>query len=181
MWVERWPLIESWTPPQSSHWCNRSLSHTYTLLHPLVHWTNDDNNRTVVRLVVIQAVHMEVFWQDETFWLTLPKQLPCIFALYPDEPQSNATFPGKLMRALCKVCKRYHCRRFGHTYSSFSWDAEHLLAPLPSLCSPSHPKPSQLGLGQVTVEASATLHHSPSWSNSPYTAWRCVWGHCPVE
>ena len=21
----------------------------------------------------------------------------------------------------------------------------------------------------------------PSWSNCPYTAWRCVWGHCPVE
>ena len=27
----------------------------------------------------------------------------------------------------------------------------------------------------------AELHHSPSWSNSPYTAWRCVLGHCPVE
>ena len=24
-------------------------------------------------------------------------------------------------------------------------------------------------------------HPSPSWSNSPYTAWRCVLGHCPVE
>ena len=31
-----------------------------------------------------------------------------------------------------------------------SWDAEHLLALLPSLCSPSQPKPSGLGLGQVT-------------------------------
>ena len=28
---------------------------------------------------------------------------------------------------------------------------------------------------------SAVLHHSPSWSNSPYTTWRCVLGHCPVE
>ena len=29
----------------------------------------------------------------------------------------------------------------------------------------------------VIVEArssDAALHHSPSWSNSPYTAWRCV-------
>ena len=26
----------------------------------------------------------------------------------------------------------------------------------------------------------AALHHSP-WSNSPYSAWRCVLGHCPVE
>jgi hypothetical protein len=26
----------------------------------------------------------------------------------------------------------------------------------------------------------AALHHS-HWSNSPYTAWRCVLGHCPVE
>ena len=45
-------------------------------------------------------------------------------------------------------------------------------------------KPSQLGLGRVIVEArssDAALHHSPSWSNSPYTAWRCVLGHCPVE
>ena len=31
-----------------------------------------------------------------------------------------------------------------------SWDAEHLSALLPSLCSPSQPKPSGLGLGQVT-------------------------------
>ena len=56
-------------------------------------------------------------------------------------------------------------------------DAEHLLALLPSLCGPSHPKPSRLGLGQVTVAArssGAALHHSPSWSNSPDTAWRCV-------
>uniref|UniRef100_A0A667ZL95 Glutamate receptor n=1 Tax=Myripristis murdjan TaxID=586833 RepID=A0A667ZL95_9TELE len=29
--------------------------------------------------------------------------------------------------------------------------------------------------------SAAALHHSPSWSNSPYTAWRCVRGHCPVE
>uniref|UniRef100_A0A674BQQ1 F-box and WD repeat domain containing 4 n=1 Tax=Salmo trutta TaxID=8032 RepID=A0A674BQQ1_SALTR len=27
----------------------------------------------------------------------------------------------------------------------------------------------------------AALRHSPSWSNSPYTAWRCVLGHCPVD
>ena len=62
--------------------------------------------------------------------------------------------------------------------------AEHLLALLPSLSGPSHPKPSRLGLGQVTVQArssGAALHLSPSWSNSPYTAWRCVWGHCPDE
>ena len=62
--------------------------------------------------------------------------------------------------------------------------AEHLLAALPSLCGPTHPKPSQLGWGQVIVEArssDAALHHSPSWSNSPYTAWRCVLGHCPTK
>ncbi|KAG9343428.1 hypothetical protein JZ751_013592 [Albula glossodonta] len=37
-----------------------------------------------------------------------------------------------------------------------------------------HPKPSRLGSGLVTVEArssGAAPHHSPSWSNSPYTAW----------
>ena len=55
--------------------------------------------------------------------------------------------------------------------------AEHLLAALPSLSGPTHPKPSKLGWGWVTVEArssDAALHHSPSWSNSPYPAWRCV-------
>ena len=36
---------------------------------------------------------------------------------------------------------------------------------------------SQLGWGRVIVEARssyAELHHSTFWSNSPYTAWRCV-------
>ncbi|CDQ77004.1 unnamed protein product [Oncorhynchus mykiss] len=36
---------------------------------------------------------------------------------------------------------------------------------------------------QVIVEARSSdsaLHHSP-WSNSPYTAWRCVLGHCPID
>ena len=36
---------------------------------------------------------------------------------------------------------------------------------------------------KVIVEArssDAALHHTP-WSNSHYTAWRCVLGHCPVE
>ena len=61
--------------------------------------------------------------------------------------------------------------------------AEHLLADFSSLHGPTHLKPSQLGWGWVIVEArssDAALHHSP-WSNSPYTAWRCVLGHCPVE
>ena len=25
------------------------------------------------------------------------------------------------------------------------------------------------------------LHHSPSWSNSLYTVWRCVLDHCPIK
>jgi hypothetical protein len=34
----------------------------------------------------------------------------------------------------------------------------------------------------VEVRSSdAALHHSPSWSNSPYTAWRCVLGYFPFE
>ena len=63
--------------------------------------------------------------------------------------------------------------------------AEYLLAAFPSLCGPTHPKPSsQLGWGRVTVEAKssdAALHHSPCWLYSPYTDWRWVFGHCPVE
>ena len=53
----------------------------------------------------------------------------------------------------------------------------HLSVAFPSLCGPTHPKPSQLEWGWVIVEDmafDAALHHSPSWSNSPYTAWRCV-------
>ena len=64
-----------------------------------------------------------------------------------------------------------------------SQGAEHLLATLPLICSSPHPKPTQLGLGQVTVEASssdAALHHSPSWSDIPYIAWT-VWSHCTIE
>jgi hypothetical protein len=44
--------------------------------------------------------------------------------------------------------------------------AEHLLAAFPSPCGPTHPKLSQLGCGQVIVEArssDAALYHSPSW------------------
>ena len=45
-------------------------------------------------------------------------------------------------------------------------------------------QPPQLGWGQLIVvvrSSDAALHHSPSWSNSQYPAWRCVLGHCPVE
>ena len=60
---------------------------------------------------------------------------------------------------------------------SLEWvptSAEHLLAAFPSLCGPTHPKLSKLGLGRVIVWSDAALHHSPSWKNSPTTAWRCV-------
>ena len=62
--------------------------------------------------------------------------------------------------------------------------AEHLLAAFSSLSDPTYPKPFQLGWSQVIVEArssDAALHHSLSWSNNPYTAWRCVLDHWPVE
>jgi hypothetical protein len=51
-----------------------------------------------------------------------------------------------------------------------------LMPAFPLLCGPTHPKSSQLGLGQVICEARSegALHHSLSSSNSPYTAWRCV-------
>lgn len=64
--------------------------------------------------------------------------------------------------------------------SFMKWFSKILLA---VFCGPSPPKPSRLGLGQMTVEvrpSDAAFHHSPSWSNSPYTGWRCVWGHCHV-
>ena len=46
--------------------------------------------------------------------------------------------------------------------------AEHLAA-FPSLCGPTHPQPSQLGLSRVIEEVRASdtaLHHSPYWSKS---------------
>jgi hypothetical protein len=50
------------------------------------------------------------------------------------------------------------------------------------LLTTNHPKPSQMGWGRLIVEArssdAALMQHSPS---RPYTAWRCVLGHCPVE
>ena len=77
-----------------------------------------------------------------------------------------------------------HMECFTNSLEEVVTYAEHLLTAFPSLCGPTHPKPSQLGWGRVIMEArssDAVLHHSPSWSNSPYTAWRCVLGHCPVE
>ena len=69
--------------------------------------------------------------------------------------------------------------------TSFTWNAfptvlkefPHMLSTFPSLCGPTHPKPSQLGWDCVFVEArssDAALHRSPSWSNSTHTAWWCV-------
>ena len=57
-----------------------------------------------------------------------------------------------------------------------------ILAAFPSLCGPTHPKPSQLGCLVIveTRSSDAALHFSSSWSNSPYTAWWCVLGHSPV-
>ena len=77
-----------------------------------------------------------------------------------------------------------HLESFSNNIEGVPINAEHLLASFPSLCSPTYPKPSQLGWGRVIVEArssNSALHHSPSWSNSPYIARRCVLGHCPVE
>ena len=72
-----------------------------------------------------------------------------------------------------------HLECFSKSLEGVTTYAEHLLATFPSLCGHTHPKPPQLGWGRVIVEARSSdaalsHHHSPSWSNSPYTAWRCV-------
>jgi hypothetical protein len=72
--------------------------------------------------------------------------------------------------------KQLHLECFSNSLAGVPTHAEHLLAAFPSLCGPTHPKPSQLGWGRVTVEArssNAALHHSLSWSNCTNTAWRC--------
>lgn len=46
-----------------------------------------------------------------------------------------------------------HLKLFSNSLEGVPRDADHLLVILPSLWGPSHPKPSPLDLGQVTVEA----------------------------
>ncbi len=77
-----------------------------------------------------------------------------------------------------------HLEWFTSSLEGVPRGAEHLFAALPSLCGPTQHKPSKLGLCQVIVDtrsSDAALHHSTSWSNSPYAAWRCVWCHYLVE
>ena len=38
-----------------------------------------------------------------------------------------------------------------------------------------------IGLRSGDREGQVVWCNSPSWSNSPYTAWMCVFGHCPSE
>ena len=71
-----------------------------------------------------------------------------------------------------------HLEYFSNSLVGVPTYAELLLAAFPSLCGRTHPKLSPLGWGRVIVEArssDAALHPIPSWSNSPYTPWRCVW------
>ena len=75
------------------------------------------------------------------------------------------------------LLNQFNLECFSNTIEGVPTYAEHLLAAFPSLCCPTHPKPSQLGWSRVIVEArssDASLQHSPSWSDSPYTACRCV-------
>ena len=70
-----------------------------------------------------------------------------------------------------------HLECFAYSLQVICTYAEHLLAAFPSLCSPTHPKRSQLGSGRVIVEAKssyAALRHSPYWSYNTYTAWMYV-------
>ena len=63
-----------------------------------------------------------------------------------------------------------HLECFSNSLEGVPTYVEHLFAVFPSLCGPTHPTPSQLGWGQYIVEvrsSDATIHHSPSWSNSP--------------
>ena len=86
--------------------------------------------------------------------------------------QSSHSLP---LRQLCTLLAL-----FSNSLEGVTKYSEHLLAGFPSLCGRTHPKPSYLGWGWVIVVArssDATLHHSPSWSNSPYTAWCCVGWH----
>ena len=69
-----------------------------------------------------------------------------------------------------------HLEYFSNNLEGVPTYVEHMLAAFPSLCNPTHPKPSQLGWGRGTVEArssDAALHHSPSWSNSPVGSLSC--------
>ena len=60
---------------------------------------------------------------------------------------------------------QHHRECFSNSLEGVSTNAEYLLAAFPSLYGPTQPKPSQLVLGRVIVEAKSS----------------CVFGHCPVE
>ena len=62
--------------------------------------------------------------------------------------------------------------------------AEHLLDDFPYSVGqqiPNHLNWVEVGWLWRPGHLNAALHLSPSWSNSPYTALRCVLGHCAVE
>ena len=77
-----------------------------------------------------------------------------------------------------------HLELFSNSLEGVTTYAKHLLAAFPSLCGPTHPKPSQFGWGWGIVDARSSdtaLHHSLSWSNGPYRARRCVeWPVRPI-
>lgn len=67
-----------------------------------------------------------------------------------------------------------HLEWFSNSPEGVHGGSKCFLAAFPSHRSPTHPRPSWLGLGWVIVEArssEAVVHPSPSWSNSPDQAW----------
>ena len=68
-----------------------------------------------------------------------------------------------------------------HSLNQLHLEFPHMLSTCWLLFLHSSVQLSQLGWSQVNVESrssDAALDHSPSWSNSPYTAWMCVGSSC---
>jgi hypothetical protein len=129
------------------------------------------------------------WFSNRSIWVIFKKPIYYVLCkphFYDHTLDSSKSHHLSLMTAL---------HTLGILSTSFTWNAfsnslervptyaEHLLAAFPSPCRPTHPKPSQLGWsrdcgGQVIWCSTPSLL---STSNSPYTAWRCVLGQCPIE
>ena len=76
-----------------------------------------------------------------------------------------------------------HEECFSNSLEGVPTYAEHLLAAFPSLCGPTHPKPSQLGEVRWLWKPGHLMQHSIALLGqiALTEAWRCILGRCPVE
>ena len=73
-----------------------------------------------------------------------------------------------------------HLECFSNSHEGVPTYAEHLLDAFPSLCGPTHPKPSQFSWGRGNVEARSSDALTLLLGKIALTQPGCVLGHCPL-